>query len=250
MPAHVLRHRRVSTDDQAERTARSTEQDRAGCPGHRKGAGTSRAPRDWREKSRTAQRAVTTDDHSPALDDGDVAALVGAVDGIPVVPQHVEVVRRRVAVVVVLADADDADRRRDRRHQVVVEVGAAVVRGLDHLETALRRGPSTGSRRMRRSRSWAASRSTSPSSSASTVPVRTARTTLALLGTDPSAMRRARAPDGRGDLTDGEPVAGVQHGRPGCRVRAPRGRPGRPTRPARGPGRRAAGRPRGRRRRR
>ena len=44
-------------------------------------------------------------------------------------------VRCGVAVVVVPSHADHADGCGDSRHQVVVEVGAAVVRGLDHLET-------------------------------------------------------------------------------------------------------------------
>ena len=40
-----------------------------------------------------SHRAVDHHDRSPALDDRDVATLVGAVDGVPVVPEHVEVVR-------------------------------------------------------------------------------------------------------------------------------------------------------------
>ena len=49
---------------------------------------------------------------------------------------------------------------------------------------------SSGSRRTRRSRSWAASRSTSPRRRTSRPPTRAASTTLALLGTEPAAMRR------------------------------------------------------------
>jgi hypothetical protein len=50
-------------------------------------------------------------DDSGTLEERDVAAEVGAVDGIPVATEQVEVPRRRVTVVVVLAHADDADRR-------------------------------------------------------------------------------------------------------------------------------------------
>src|SRR5918993_2559545 len=66
----------------------------------------------------------------------DVTMLVGAKHGIPVVPQHLKVTWSGVAVVVVASDADDRHWSPHQRHQLVVQVGAPVVRGFHHLEPA------------------------------------------------------------------------------------------------------------------